>query len=60
MMLEPKYVTHLTEEHLYSYVVRGSVSQMRVCPISFVILLSFIYRCYLITTCLFTVATEFD
>jgi hypothetical protein len=53
-VLKLKYVTHLTKKHLYSYVVRGSMLQMQVCPISFLIILSFIYRHYLIATCLFS------
>jgi hypothetical protein len=43
-MLEHQYAPHLSEEHSYLQGVRGSVSQTRACPVSFVILLSFIYR----------------
>jgi len=53
-LLELKYATYLTEEHLYLYIVRGSMLQTWAHPISFLIILSFIYRCYLIATCLFS------
>jgi hypothetical protein len=53
-MLEPQYATHLNEKQLYLGGVRGSMLQMLACPVSFIILLSFIYRHYLIATCLFS------
>jgi len=43
-MLEHQYAPHLSEERLYLQGVRGSVSQTRAHPVSFVILLSFTYR----------------
>jgi hypothetical protein len=53
-MLEPQYATHLNEEQLYSGRVRGSMLQTPAHPISFIIILSFIFGRYLIATCLFS------